>query len=140
MVPSPPRNSGVTRRKGRGPGTNDHKGLSVMKEAMWNMDKLYGVKFRDPRDTMNEALFAVEDPQTAQLERLLVDHLAELRAGGQPAEFVARLRRWAVAETIYRETHVIPALTNLREAGSIELDREGKIDQGHKVRLKAANA
>lgn len=121
-------------------GTNDHKGLSVMKEAMWNMDKLYGVKFRDPRDTMNEALFAVEDPQTAQLERLLVDHLAELRAGGQPAEFVARLRRWAVAETIYRETHVIPALTNLREAGSIELDREGKIDQGHKVRLKAANA
>jgi hypothetical protein len=35
---------------------------------------------------------------------------------------------------------VIPALTNLREAGSIELDREGKIDQGHKVRLKAANA
>jgi hypothetical protein len=35
---------------------------------------------------------------------------------------------------------VIPALTNLRGAGRIETDREGKIDQGHKVRLKPENA
>ncbi len=116
-------------------GTNGHKGLSVMKEAMWNMDKLYGVKFRDPRDTMDEALFAIEDPQTAQLERLLIDHLTALRAAGQPAEYVARLRRWAVEETIYRETHVIPALTSLREAGTIETNRDGRINQAHKVRL-----
>lgn len=116
-------------------GTNDHKGLSVMKESMWNMDPNFGIRFRDPRDTMNEALFAVEDPQTAQLERLLVDHLAALRAAGQPAEYVVRLRRWALEQTIYRELHVIPALTKLREAGTIESDREGQIHQGSKVRL-----
>jgi hypothetical protein len=69
------------------------------------------------------------------LERLLIDHLTALRAAGQPAEYVARLRRWAVEETIYRETHVIPALTSLREAGTIETNRDGRINQAHKVRL-----
>lgn len=115
-------------------GTNDRKGLSVMKEAMWNMDKLYGVKFRDPRDTWNEALFAIEDPQTAQLERLLVDHLAVVHAQGQSVVYVELLRRWALEETIYREPHVIPALTKLQAAGTIQADRV-PIQRGSRVRL-----
>jgi three-Cys-motif partner protein len=116
-------------------GTNDRKGLSVMKEAMWNVDKNFGVRFRDPRDTFNEALFAVEDPQTAQLERLLVDRLADHHGAGHPAEFVELLRRWALEQTIYRELHVIPALTKLRDSGTIQTNRAGRIDQGSRVRL-----
>lgn len=115
-------------------GTNDHKGLSVMKEAMWNVDPNFGVRFRDPRDTMNEALFVVDDPQTAQLERLLVDHLAIVHAEGKPDVYVEILRRWALEETIYREPHVIPALTKLVEAGTVQADMD-PIRRGSRVRL-----
>jgi three-Cys-motif partner protein len=116
-------------------GTNDRKGLSVMKESMWNVDPHFGIKFRDPRDTMNEALFVIEDPQTAQLERLLVDRLTVLQAAGTAIVYVELLRRWALEETIYREPHVIPALTKLREAGTVQVDREGAIQRGSRVRL-----
>lgn len=120
-------------------GTNDRKGLSVMKESMWTIDKLYGVKFRDPRDTMNEALFAVEDPQTAQLERLLVDHLTAVHADGQRDVYVEILRRWALEETIYREPHVIPALTKLVDIGTVQADMV-PIRRGSRVRLAQPTA
>lgn len=119
-------------------GTNDRKGLSVMKESMWNMDPHFGIKFRDPRDTMNEALFAVEDPQTAQLERLLVDRVTALHATGEPFVYVEILRRWALEETIYREPHVIPALRKLRDAGTVQVDHNGQVQRGSRVRLTPA--
>lgn len=118
--------------------TNGKMGLSVMKESMWNMDANFGVKFRDPRDTMDEALFAVEDPQTAPLERLLVDRLTELHKDGVAEVYVELLRRWALEETIYRELHVIPALTNLREAGTVQVRQDGLIRPGSQVRLTPA--
>ena len=118
--------------------TNDRTGLSVMKESMWNMDPHFGIKFRDPRDTMNEALFAVEDPQTASLERLLVDRIATQHEEGAAEVYVEMLRRWALEQTIYREPHVIPALTKLHDAGRLQVDRDGRIRPGSKVWLAPA--
>ena len=87
---------------------------------------------------MNEALFAVEDPQTASLERLLVDRIATQHEEGVAEVYVEMLRRWALEETIYREPHVIPALTKLHDAGRLQVDRDGRIRPGSKVRLAPA--
>ena len=110
--------------------TNHEQGLRKMKEAVWQVDPHYGVKFRDPRDEQNETLFAVEEPQDAPLQRLLVEHL---RAKGcVPVEL---LRRFALFETVYREEHVLPALERLREDTKVVADKPGRLIRNSNVQL-----
>ena len=40
---------------------------------------------------------------------------------------VADLRRFALFETVYKESHVPPALERLRAAGMIEADHPGRL-------------
>jgi three-Cys-motif partner protein len=96
-------------------GTSHERGLQKMKEAVWQIDPAFGVKFRDPRDEQNETLFLVDQPQDAPLQRLLLQRLA-----GRGPTRVLDLRRYALFETVYREQHVIPALTALRQQGKIQ--------------------
>jgi hypothetical protein len=116
-------------------GTNSDRGLSVMKESLWSVDPNFGVRFRDPRDTMNEALFAIDDPQTAPLQRLLMDRLRDLHSKGQDTECVEYLRRWTLFQTVYREPDVIPALTKLRAQNLLGVDPGTRIRRGSKVHL-----
>lgn len=118
--------------------TNNALGLSKMKESLWEVDPNFGVKFRDPRDTMSEALFAYDEPQDAPLQRLLLGQLARLQQSGKDWEWVENLRRFALHETVYREPHVIPALEKLRDQGLIETDANGRLRRGSKISPKAA--
>ncbi|MDO5697503.1 MAG: three-Cys-motif partner protein TcmP [Dermatophilus congolensis] len=99
-------------------GTNHRRGLEKMKESVWQVDKLKGVGFRDPKDEVGDLLFDLEKPILEPLQRLLKDALC---VGGRVR--VESLREYALFQTVYREQHVIPALAKMRESGIIESDR-----------------
>lgn len=99
-------------------GTNHRRGLEKMKEAVWSVDWLYGIGFRDPRDMGQQALFELTDPILEPLERLISSHLTT----PGPVR-VEALRNFALFSTVYREQHVIPALNNLRCKRLITCDR-----------------
>lgn len=99
-------------------GTSHRRGLEKMKESVWAADRLQGVGFRDPRDEEEEALFDLENPILEPLERLI---LKRLENGDRIR--VEALREFALFNTVYREKHVIPALTNLRNRGVVACDR-----------------
>lgn len=102
-------------------GTNHRLGVEKMKDSLWEVDRAFGVGFRDPRDIQLEALFELEDPQLGSLTRLLHQRLKEL---GQ--ERVATLRDWVLLDTVFRPQHVIKALKPLLDAGKIEIDGGGR--------------
>jgi hypothetical protein len=95
--------------------TTHERGLQKMKESVWQVDQTFGVRFRDPRDEQDEALFLLTEPETAPLQRLILN---EMRRRADPVR-VEDLRRFALFETVYREEHVIPALRKLRDRGAI---------------------
>ena len=102
-------------------GIKHERGLQKMKEAIWEVDPNFGVKFRDPRDEQDEALFTVDEPQDAPLRRLLLEEMRN----GEPVK-VQTLRRFALFETVYKESHVLPALERLRQDGQITADNHGR--------------
>lgn len=57
-------------------GTTHPRGLQKMKEAMWEVDDVNGVGYRDPRDPGQQTLDIQVEPQTAPLRRLIVDYLS----------------------------------------------------------------
>lgn len=110
-------------------GTNHRRGLEKMKESAWSVDARLGIGFRDPKDVMQESLFDLSDPELAPLERMLTERLNS----GEPVR-VEELREYALFKTVYREQHVIPALTRMRERGSISCDRS-RIQRASLVRM-----
>ncbi len=56
-------------------GTRSRKGLEKMKEALWRVDPVRGIHFRDPRDPAQLTFDVVDEPQTASLANLLADHI-----------------------------------------------------------------
>jgi three-Cys-motif partner protein len=61
-------------------GTNHRRGLQKMKDALWEVDRVYGVGFRDPRDEQSETLFELTDPALAPLARLLLGRIKQAPA------------------------------------------------------------
>lgn len=110
-------------------GTNNRKGLATMKRALWDVDPTFGVGFRDPRDDQGELLFNVSNAQDAPLQRFLA---ARLSAG---PEWVPRLRDAAVLQTVYRETHVLPAVEKMVSAGRLQVVGGGPVRLGSRVEL-----
>jgi len=98
-------------------GTNHRRGLEKMKESVWEVDKLQGVGYRDPNDLRQETLFDLDAPALRPLEGLL---LSQLSTAGKTR--VEDLRNFALFNTVYREQHVIPALTALRDKLVITTD------------------
>lgn len=97
--------------------TNHRRGVEKMKDSLWEVDKAYGIGFRDPRDEHLEALFEFEDPQLGPLTRLLKKRLERTCQ-----ERVVALRDYALFDTVFRPEHVIKALRPLVEAGFLECD------------------
>ncbi|MDJ0362277.1 three-Cys-motif partner protein TcmP [Rhodococcus sp. H29-C3] len=110
-------------------GTNHRRGLEKMKQSVWEVDAQYGIGFRDPKDEFGEALFDLDDPQLAPLERMLVERLSS-----RESVRVETLREFSLFSTVYREQHVIPALVQLRERNSISCDRP-RIERAAMVKL-----
>jgi hypothetical protein len=88
--------------------------LETFKDALWAVDEYAGVRFRDPRDPDHALLDISLTPHPGPLRRALLGHLA-----GAGARSVADLRRYALAETVYRSADVIPVLTSMVAAGVV---------------------
>lgn len=97
-------------------GTRHDKGLKKMKEAMWEVDAVRGAGYRDPRDPSQETLDIQFEPSTAPLRRLLGKHLESLDSRSAT---VINLRRFALYRTVYKESQVMPVVSEMLEAGAL---------------------
>ncbi|WP_433629130.1 three-Cys-motif partner protein TcmP [Nocardia sp. CA-120079] len=102
-------------------GTNHRLGVKKMKDSLWEVDRTFGIGFRDPRDSQLEALFEFVDPQLGPLSRLLLD---QLKTRGPTR--VEALRDFALFDTVFRPEHVIKALRPLVHSGAVEVDSGGR--------------
>ena len=92
-----------------------------MKDSLWEVDRVQGVGFRDPRDEQAETLFAINEPMLGPLTRLLEQ---KLRDSGRTR--IEDLRQFALFETVYRPQHVIRALQPLANQGALVIEGNGK--------------
>jgi hypothetical protein len=90
------------------------RGLETFKDALWAVDEYAGVRYRDPNDPGHALLDISLTPHPGPLRRALLGHLA-----GTGARTVADLRRYALAETVYRAADVVPVLTAMVAAGAV---------------------
>lgn len=97
-------------------GTTHPKGLVKMKEAMWEVDDVAGVGYRDPRDPNQEALPIEVEPNTAPLKRLILDHLRTLP---ERRAAIHRLRAFALYQTVYKESQAMAAVRDMVANGQL---------------------
>jgi three-Cys-motif partner protein len=90
-------------------GTNNLRGLSKMKDAMWKVDESGEFRFSDATDPNQLVLFEKEPP-TERLRATIADHFA-----GQRVTF-AEVNEWVLADTAFREAHVKGTLKGLELA------------------------
>jgi three-Cys-motif partner protein len=96
-------------------GTQKSRGLEVWKDAMWKVDRVYGVRFRDPRDPNQTSLdISFDSPNLSPLRRQI---LRDLGDGRQVT--VDELRRLALFETVYRPTHAHQLVRDLVRQGTL---------------------
>jgi three-Cys-motif partner protein len=114
-------------------GTTHLRGLEKMKNAMWTVDPVRGVRFRDPRDPNQGLLEFSLQPDIGPLRRALLAKLAD------NVQSVAQLQHYALCETVYRSQHVWPLLRELLRTGLIELTTSGRFSKQSSVRLATSN-
>jgi three-Cys-motif partner protein len=112
--------------------TNHPRGVEKMKDSLWEVDPVFGVGFRDPRDEQQETLFELTDPHLAPLTRLLHKRIDDASSAGVR---VSELREFALYETVFRPQHVIKALEPLRRTGEIQSSTPGQIRIASLVRI-----
>ncbi|WP_026311652.1 three-Cys-motif partner protein TcmP [Parafrankia elaeagni] len=95
-------------------GTSHESGLKAMKDAMWKVDPLTGVRYRDPRDAGQQLLDLKLGPETHPLQNAIID----LISTSGPTT-IAKLRRFALINTVFRPEHVGTALRELRKDGRL---------------------
>ncbi|WP_129670233.1 three-Cys-motif partner protein TcmP [Phytoactinopolyspora endophytica] len=95
-------------------GTTHPKGLTKMKEAMWEVDDIAGVGYRDPRDPSQETLAIELEPHTAPLKRLILDHLNILPGHRSP---IHELRKFALYNTVFKESQAMSVVRDLVSSG-----------------------
>lgn len=108
-------------------GTNHKRGLQKMKEAMWEVDDVYGTGYRDPRDPNQETLQIEIEPQTEPLRRLLLAHLSSLP---NHEATISDLRAFALFRTVYKESQARQTVIELVEDGKLACT-----DSGTSIRL-----
>lgn len=101
-------------------GTTHTRGLEKMKEAMWEVDEVAGIGYRDPRDPDQQTLEIEVEPQTAPLRRLLRNYLLLQEARRVRVE---ELRAFAFLNTVYKKSQVLPVLRAMHEAGELAADQ-----------------
>jgi three-Cys-motif partner protein len=115
-------------------GTRNRKGLEKMKEAMWHVDPVQGVHYRDPRDPNQITLeldFAV--PHLEPLQEALMRELA------QGDRTLDSLREYALLETVYRPPHARTAVLFLLRQGLAEREPStGQLTGTSRIKLTPA--
>lgn len=97
-------------------GTTHPKGLTKMKEAMWEVDDIAGIGYRDPRDPSQETLAIELEPHTAPLKRLILDHLSTVPGNRSP---IRELRKFALYTTVFKESQAMVVTKELVTAGQL---------------------
>lgn len=95
-------------------GTSSLLGVEKMKEAMWSVDPIYGVQYRDPRDPDQMFLTIELEPHSGPLERMLLERLRD-----RP-QTLDELRAWANVETVYKKGQVLKAVRVLLSDNKLE--------------------
>lgn len=113
-------------------GTSHRRGVEKMKEALWAVDRSYGVGFRDPRDEEGEALFELDEPQLGPLGRLLLPKIA--RAGTRGCQ-IKELVDFTTFETVFRQQQILKTIGMLRETGKVQVNTNGRIIYDNWVRI-----
>lgn len=104
-------------------GTNSPKGVEKMKAAMWQVDPVYGIRYRDPRDP-NQLLLDIKlEPDTGPLRAELMAWLAQKPDGVRLQD----LRDYALMETVYKPGQVRAAVLRLLKHGKVERHGTGPI-------------
>lgn len=117
-------------------GTTHVRGLQKMKEAMWEVDPVQGVQYRDPADPGQQLLDVELEPHTDPLRRELLQYL---RNADTHSASVGDLRRFALYRTVYKESQVKPVLDELVGTGMVVGDgADGHVRLGGNVRLTSA--
>jgi three-Cys-motif partner protein len=110
-------------------GTKDPLGLERMKDAMWKVDPVRGVHYRDPR-VPDQAAF--EFDLHPDLEPL---SLEILRILGDGERTVAQLQDHALLETVYRPPHARSAIIAMLKHGLVERQPStGQVTRATRVR------
>jgi three-Cys-motif partner protein len=112
-------------------GTKHRLGLERMKTAMWQIDRVYGVRFRDPKDVSQTAL-ELDRPDLTPLRDDLLERLSDMKR-----HQVKELRDYALFETVYRPEHAMEVLLGLKREGRLGHDpQKGKIRIDGRVWLR----
>jgi three-Cys-motif partner protein len=102
--------------------TPHERGLDLMKDAMWSVDPLEGVRYVARTDEGQEVLFS-PDPEAVDTRPLLA-HLRE--RFGTDWFTIEDARQAALLESPYRSAHLKrKTLVPAEKAGRIEVDRSG---------------
>jgi three-Cys-motif partner protein len=118
-------------------GTSHPKGVEVMKDALWDVDRSFGIGFRDPRDQQDEGLFELDEPQLGPLGRLLLPQIEKV---GPKGLHVRELKDYVQFETVFRFQQIIKTIGMLRDQRKVETwPREGRITYSSKVRIPVAS-
>ncbi len=108
-------------------GTTHTKGLTKMKEAMWEVDDIAGIGYRDPRDPSQEMLTIELEPHTAPLKRLILDHLSTLPGNRSP---IHELRKFALYNTVFKESQAMSVVRELVSSGLLVRADGGSTEAG----------
>ena len=109
-------------------GTTNEVAVGKFKDGLWKVDGVAGQRFRDPRDP-NQLSLDILHPDFTPLE----SRVLELLAGRDHS--MAELQKHTLLETIYKETHVKPAVDRLIERRKVERASTGRSNADRIFRL-----
>ena len=109
-------------------GTTNKVAVRKFKDGLWEVDGVSGQRFRDPRDP-NQLSFDILRPNFTPLESRILKLL-----GGRDYS-MAELREHALLETIYKETHLKPAVDALIAQHKAEWVHRGRTYADRVIRL-----
>jgi three-Cys-motif partner protein len=109
-------------------GTTNEVAVQKFKDAIWAVDGIAGQQFRDPRDP-NQMSFDILEPDFTSLAGIILN----LLDGGE--QTMADLCRYALLETIFRDTHVKPVIDDLIGARKVEFTHTGRRYEDRVLRL-----
>lgn len=109
-------------------GTTSEVAVSKFKDGLWEVDGITGQRFRDPRDP-GQMSFDILRPDFSPLASSILGLLDEREHS------MAELCRFALLETMYKETHVKPVVDALIEQRKVELVRTGRSYSERVLRL-----
>ena len=109
-------------------GTTNEVAVQKFKDGLWEVDGVTGQRFRDPRDP-NQMSFDILQPDFTPLAKSIIE-LLETREHS-----MAELCRYALLETIYKDTHVKPVVDSLIGERKVEVARTGRSYEDRVLRL-----